>query len=694
MQNRITIPTQLDGAERCRGLAVERADLVRIGIVAMCGVASFFALGPRFGAVDVAAVGGVLVGIYPILKEALSALAERRMTMELSMVIAVLAAAAIGEFLTAVIIVLFVLIAEILEHLTVDRGRRAIAELIALLPQTADVRRGGEVVSVSANALAVGDTVVVKPGARLPVDGIVTAGHSFIDQSTVTGESTPSEKVVGSSVFAGTINQSGTLDVRAERIGRDTAYGRIIESVEQAEQSRAPIQRIADRLAAYLVYFALGSAALTSLLTQNLRSTISVIVVAGACGIAAGTPLAIVGAIGQAAREGAIIKGGRYLELLAHIDTVVLDKTGTLTLGRPQVVAVHPYEDTSAEMLVATAASAEKPSEHPFAHAIIEKARDFTSSTDPLEFQSTPGGGVVASVDGAIVTVGNLAFVVGKGILVPDRARSTTEHSRMFVGRGGRYIGAIDIADVLRAEAPRAVAELRALGLRTVLLTGDAERIARSIASELGVDDFAAELLPEDKLERVRGLMSAGHCVAMVGDGINDAPALTQASVGIAMGSGTALTRETADVLLLGDNLETLVTTLRLARRCRRTIMQNFWGTLVVDGAGVAVAAVGLLNPLLAAFIHVASELAFIVNSARLLPGRQTTARVPADYRSENGNVSQARAVFLRPLAPNDAPGGADWPGSVLLTEPPAGSALSAEPASSCRVCLDADTKL
>jgi Cd2+/Zn2+-exporting ATPase/Cu+-exporting ATPase len=251
-----------------RGVAVEPGDLVRIAVVAMCAIGSFFQLTPAFGSLDVVALCGVLVGVYPILKEALSALAERRMTMELSMVIAIVAACTVGSFLTAVVIVLFVLVAEVLEHLTISRGRRAIAELVNLLPQTATVRRDGNVTSVPVSTLRMDDTVVVKPGARLPIDGVVVAGHSFIDQSTVTGESMPAEKVVGSSVFAGTINQSGALDVRVERIGRDTAYGRIIESVEQAEHSRAPIQKTADRLAAYLVYFALGSAVLTFLLTQ------------------------------------------------------------------------------------------------------------------------------------------------------------------------------------------------------------------------------------------------------------------------------------------------------------------------------------------------------------------------------------------------------------------------------------------
>lgn len=628
----------------------ETADLVRIAFVAACCVGSFLELGRWFDGLDAVALVGVLVGGYPILKEALAALTERRMTMELSMVIAIVAACAIGAFLTAVVIVLFVLIAEVLEHLTVSRGRQAIAELVSFLPQTATVRRAGEMVAVPASELRLGDTVVVRPASRLPVDGVVLSGHSYVDQSTITGESLPAAKVTGSSVFAGTINQSGVLDVRVDRVGRDTAYGRIIESVEQAEHSRAPIQKTADRLAAYLVYFALVSAAFTFILTRDLTATISVIVVTGACGIAAGTPLAIVGAIGQAARRGAIVKGGLYLEVLGHVNTVVLDKTGTLTLGRPQVVAVTPYDGTAEQTLLELAANAERPSEHPLAQAIVEKSRALgRAPVEPVGFQSTPGGGVVATVGGSEVVVGSLPFLAERGVALPESARTSSEHSRVFVARAGHYLGALDIADVLRPEAKRAVADLRRMGMRTVLLTGDAAEIARSVGAELGVDDVAGELLPEDKLARVTALVSSGRCVAMVGDGVNDAPALTQASVGIAMGSGTALTRETADVLLLGDNLTTLVDAFLVARRCRRTIMQNFWGTLIVDGSGVALAAFGMLNPLVAAFIHVASELAFILNSARLLRRDQTVS--PVGIATEASASATARAAATRPAS-------------------------------------------
>ena len=331
--------------------ALDWVELVRIGLVAVAVIASWFGLwkslagvlgfADAFANFDVIALAATLIGGYPIFKEAIANAVARRMTMELSMTIALASALAIGEFFTALVIVLFVLVAEVLEGLTVGRGRRAIKDLLDLLPRNAIIRREGGTHEVEANELKLGDVVVVRPGSRLPVDGEVLSGNSFVDQSAITGESMPVEKMVGTAVYAGTINQSGVLEIRTTGIGRDTAFGKIIEAVERAEKSKAPIQKIADRLAGYLVYFALACALLTFLVTRNVNATISVIIVAGACGIAAGTPLAILGAIGRSARQGAIIKGGLYLEILGTVDTIVLDKTGTLTLGNPKVSSVQ-----------------------------------------------------------------------------------------------------------------------------------------------------------------------------------------------------------------------------------------------------------------------------------------------------------------------------------------------------------------
>jgi heavy metal translocating P-type ATPase len=593
----------------------------RVAFVAVILVLVWAQMVPRMRGIDILALIGVLIGGYPIFKEAIADLLERRMTMELSMTIALVAASVIGEFFTALLITVFVLIAEILEGMTVGRGRRAIRELLDLLPQTAEVRSAGQVASRSLSEVEVGDVVLVRPGGRIPVDGVVASGHSFVDQSTITGESMPVEKISGTPVFAGTINQSGILEIRAEKIGRDTAFGRIIEAVERAERSRAPIQRTADRLAGYLVYFALGCAALTFLLTRDARSTISVIVVAGACGIAAGTPLAILGAIGRAARKGAIVKGGLYLEVLSLVDTVVLDKTGTLTLGTPEIFDVHVYNGYSPNDVMRIAATAERFSEHPLAKAIVKRASDWSLPIgEPTAFQYSPGMGIVCEVEGQRTLVGTRALLELAGLPVPTDGSESEQFSEVMVATGGRLLGSIRIADVLRAEATAAVAEMRNLGLRTVLLTGDRKEIADATAKELGVDEVQSELLPDQKVARVRQLRAEGRVVAMVGDGVNDAPALMESNVGIAMGSGTDVARESASVVLLGNDLLRFAEVLKVARRCRAIIMFNFAGTLAVDSVGVALAAFGLLNPVLAALIHVSSELLFILNSARLLP--------------------------------------------------------------------------
>jgi Cd2+/Zn2+-exporting ATPase/Cu+-exporting ATPase len=610
---------------------LEWADLVRIGLVAVACLASWLGLWQTVaralgmaGSVagfDVIALVATLVGGYPIFKEAIANVLARRMTMELSMTIALAAALAIGEFFTALVIVLFVLIAEVLEGLTVGRGRRAIKDLLDLLPRQAVVRRDGGTYEVGAAQIRVGDIVLVKPGARVPVDGVVVAGNSFVDQAPITGESLPVEKLPGSQVYAGTINQSGVIEVRTEGIGRDTAFGKIIEAVERAEQSRAPIQKTADRLAGYLVYFALGCAALTFLFTRDVRSTISVVIVAGACGIAAGTPLAVLGAIGRAARQGAIIKGGLFLETLGTVDTVVLDKTGTLTLGNPEVTGVLPCAGVAPESVVRAAAVAESRSEHPLAKAVLRKAAAMSLPVrEPERFDYFPGKGIACSLDGEQIVVGNRGFLAERQVDLSS-SPSASGASEMLIARNGRLLGSLYIEDALRAEAVQAIAALRRMGLRSVLLTGDTATIAKVVGTRLGLDEVYAELLPDEKVAKINALRAAGRRVAMVGDGINDAPALTEANVGVAMGSGTDVARESADVVLLGNDLVKFVETLQIARRCRRIIWFNFAGTLFVDSLGMALAASGMLNPLFAAFIHVSSELAFILNSARLLPG-------------------------------------------------------------------------
>ena len=316
--------------------------IARMAVALLGAAVLWFRLHEPLAPASVIGIATLAFAGWPMFKEAFENLLARRMTMELSMSIAILAAAAISEFFTAVVVMLFVLVAEELEHLTVARGRLAIKDLIDFVPRQARVRRNGDILTVPVDSIVPGDTALVSPGEKVPVDGTVVSGHSYVDQSRITGESMPAEKTEGASVYAGSINQMGALEIRVERIGRDTSYGRIVEAVEQAEQTRAPVQRLADQLAGYLVYFAVGAAILTYALTRDVRDTISVVIVAGACGIAAGTPLAILGGIGRAARLGSIIKGGVHLETLGRVDTVELDKTGTLTVGEPAVQAISP----------------------------------------------------------------------------------------------------------------------------------------------------------------------------------------------------------------------------------------------------------------------------------------------------------------------------------------------------------------
>lgn len=604
-------------------------EYIRLGVLAIVILASLTGWWKNFMERDWLALAATLIGGFPIFAEAWENLRKRRMTMELSMTLALLGALFIGQFLTALVIAFFVLFAELLEGFTVGSGRRAIEKLINSLPRSVTVRRDGQERELSTAEVASGETIIIRPGERIPADGTVSKGHSFVDQASITGESLPVEKVEGSKVFAGTINKDGVLEVRVEKIGRDTTFGKIIEIVEQAEKSKAPVQRIADRLAAGLVYFAFGAAVLTFIVTRNVTSTIAVIIVAGACGVAAGTPLAILAGIGSAARRGIIIKGGLYLEQLRTIDTVVLDKTGTLTLGVPRVTAIIPLNGASDDTVLQIAAIAEQHSEHPLGEAIVRRAREHNL---PLREYSSirylPGKGLACVENGSEILVGTRAFLEEHGVSVSDgvfktlAAKERPGHSVVLVGRDKTILGSITLADELRAEAKEAVETLNRHGYRTVLLTGDAPDTAKAIGHALGVNEAIGGLLPEQKLDKIRELLGQGRKVAMVGDGVNDAPALAEATVGIAMGQGTDVALETADVTLMTSDLSRLVEVLAIGKRCYRVIMFNFWGTILVDTTGIVLAFFGQLSPIAAALIHVGSELAFILNSARLFRRR------------------------------------------------------------------------
>jgi P-type Cu+ transporter len=600
-------------------------DLIRIGSVAIALLLSWFGVWKYIAPFDFIALLATLVGGYPMFKEAIENIRERRMTMELSMSIAVIATLLIQQFFTGLVISFFVLIAEYLEHLLVSQGRNVIEKLLALLPRKAMVRRGTLESESNIDEIKPDDIVIVKPGSSIPVDGTVIKGNSFVDQSSLTGESIPVEKLAGLEVFAGTLNQTGILEVRVKRVGHDTTFGKVIAIIEEAEQSRAPIQKTADKLAARLVYLALAGAAITWLFTHNIVSAIAALIVAGACGVAAGTPLAILAGIGRVAKEGIIVKGGIYLEQLAKVDTVVLDKTGTLTFGMPAVMNIENFNGISKEKVLQLAASAEQHSEHPIATAINAKAR--TENLQPFSYsniQYLPGKGMIATINNDEISVGNAMLLAEKDnalhptILDYIKKEKGNGFTIVLVGQNKSIVGAISVADVLRPEASQAIEAIKRQNCRVLLLTGDDKMIANAVGRSLSVDEVYAEMLPAEKVERVRALIRAGKKVAMVGDGINDAAALTEATVGIAMATGTAVTLESADMTLMNNNLMKIAVALQISRQCMNVIMFNFWGTVIVDLFGITLAFLGYITPLGAALIHVISELTFILNSARL----------------------------------------------------------------------------
>lgn len=566
---------------------IDRADAARTLFTGLCAaVAAFAPAWPdrRWPAV---AVVGLAVGCWPIAAEAWEDLRHRKMSMELSMLIAVVAAGAIGEWVTSLVIAAFVLAAEILEDLSKDRGRDALTDLMAFLPETVRVRRGDGTQGLPLAEVRPGDVVVVAPGGRVPVDGTVAAGRSSVDQSRITGEPLPVDISAGETVYAGSINRVGALEIRAERVGSDSSYGRIVEAIRRAQSSQAPVQRLADRFAAYLVYLA----------------------------------LAVLAAIARVARSGAFVKDGAHLEALSQAGAIVFDKTGTLTAGAPVVSKVLPAPGTSPEDLLAVLAAAESYSEHPLGEAVVEHARSLgLPVAAPEAFEYEPGLGIRARVGGRAVAAGGSA-------LVPD-APEAAEESRegvvtpIHVDVDGAYAGTVLLADAVRGSARQAVAALRAMGLEVSMVTGDREPTARAVAGQLGIDRVHAGLLPDEKMTVVDALRSQGRRVAMIGDGVNDAPALARADVGIAMGSGTDVARDSADVVLISSNLDDLVATVAVARRARRIVAFNFAGTVAVDLLGIMLAGIGLLTPILAALVHVGSETAFILNSARLIPGR------------------------------------------------------------------------
>lgn len=606
---------------------IKRGDLVRVFITIIfavfVGMLEIFVVS-KIQLLILATLIGLIYGCWPIIIESYDDLKQRKMSMDLSMLIAIAAAAAIGQWVTSLIITTFVLVADILEDLCMDRGKIALNDLMSFLPKTVKVKNGEKVSSMPLSDVSVGQIIVISPGEQIPVDGIVVDGHSNVDQSRITGESLPVDVVKGATVYAGALNENGALEVKTKRVGKSSSYGQIIETVRKSQADQAPVQHLADKFAAFLVYTAIVGACITWIFTKNLHSAIDVIIVAGACGIAAGTPLAMLAVIARAARNGAFVKGGAYMEALAHIDTLFFDKTGTLTRGTPEVVAVLPMNGVSEEQLLSLAASAELRSEHPLGKALVNSAKaKQLQITSPTSFSSNAGIGVIALVDGLRIQVGNASIVKNSEQINEQMLNKKYQHeSIVYVTSEDKFIGKIYLADELRETSFNGIQAIKKLGIHVVMLTGNLSNTANAIAGKLQIDEVHSELLPEDKLGLIDKARNVGSKVAMVGDGINDAPALAHANIGVAMGNGTDLTRDSAQLILVSSNLTDLSTLLMLAKHAQNIVRFNFVGTLIVDALGMLLAAFGILTPILAALIHVISESVFILNSARLLPGR------------------------------------------------------------------------
>ncbi len=574
----------------------------------------------------------VLVGGFPIFRKVFHALRAKTVTSHALMSLGIVGALAIRDYPAAALIVFFMRLADFLDTFTTSKSRQAIKHLIQLSPETARVERDGEEIEVEIDDVKVGDVVLVKPGEKIPVDGRVISGRSSVDQASITGESIPVEKAQGAEVFAATINERGILRIRVRRIGADTTFGRIIKLVAEAESAKSPVQKFADRVTAYYIPVVLVLAGITYLISRDPVATVAVLVVACSCAIAMATPVAVLASVGSAARRGILVKGGLALEALAKVDTVVMDKTGTITFGKPVVTDVLSANGLPEDEILRIAASIERYSEHPLASAIIERARKKALGTEPPEhFEIVPGEGIVASWNGKEVLVGNRKLMGTRGVafqggmLEQAAVLEGQGKTTVFLAEASIPVGLIGVADTLREEVPRAFSELKDLGVKhLLLLTGDNRRVASALAERLGVK-YQAELLPEQKIERVKNLQEGGYRVAMVGDGVNDAPALAQADVGIAMGAaGTDVALEAAHVALMRDDWRLVPEAVRVGRRTFTTIQQNLGFALLYNVVGVALAAIGWLPPVLAAAAQSLPDVAIMLNSSRLLKAPKT----------------------------------------------------------------------
>ena len=563
------------------------------------------------------------------------------------------------HFDMAAIIVALILLGRWLEARALSRTSGAIERLLDLRPQTAHLMAAdGSISDVPVDRVETGDTLAVRPGEQIPVDGEVTSGTTVVDQSALTGESVPAEKSASDPVFGGTLNGAGAILMRATRVGADTTLAQVIRLVEEAQGSAAPVQRLADRVSAWFVpavgLVALAAAVLWLFLGPDpavryaMLTLVAVFIIACPCALGLATPTAIIVGVGRSAERGILIRSAAALETAHRVDVVALDKTGTLTTGQLEVTDIVPAAGVSQAHVLRRAASVETLSEHPMGRAVLRRAQaENLAVVPPMEFVAHTGAGVTAVVNDEEVAVGNASLMEEVGVSPGNELAATATllaqrgETPMFVAQGKRILGVIAVADTVKPGAPNAMAALHEMGVRTVMLSGDRPEVAASVASACGINEYRAGMLPADKAEEVSRLQDAGHIVAMAGDGINDAPALARANVGIAMGGGTDIARETADVTLMRDDLTGVATALKMSRATMRTIRQNlfwafFYNTLLIPVAAGALYPVftalggvpsglvfffgeaGFLNPILAALAMAFSSVSVVSNSLRL----------------------------------------------------------------------------
>ncbi len=576
--------------------------------------------------------------------------ARRRITVNVFVTVAIFVTLAAGEFLPAAVIILIMAVVGALEGYTLDSTRRSIRGLLDLTPPVANVRRDGAEVPVPAAELRKGDIVIVRPGERIPVDGVVEAGASAVNQAPVTGESMPVEKSKGHAVFAGTLNEDGRLEILTTKAGEDTTLARIVHLVEEAQESKAPVQGVADRFTTWFFPTVLILAVAGYLVSGEMKIAVAILLVACPCAFAIATPSAVAAGIANMARRAVLIKGGIFFELAGRIDTLVVDKTGTMTLGRPKVMAVVCGAGATETEVVSLAAAAEKYSEHPLAKAVTAFASERgLVSPEPDGFRAEAGKGVAASCGGSELVVGKETYLVERGIAIPallqKAAADQAELGRtvIMVARGREAVGLLSVADEVKAGTAEAIGALKSMGVsRILMLTGDDRRIAAAVAAQIGVEEFRAGLLPEEKRAAVGELRKKGAVVAMVGDGINDAPALALADVGIAMvGAGVDAAIEASDVALMDGDLSRLVEFMQMSRKVLRRIKLNIFFSIVYNVVGLALALLGHLTPVMAVIFQEAGCVTVVVSSILLL-----RARVPG-LRAADRTAPRALAPAL-----------------------------------------------